>query len=104
MFEAAIKAELQQTIDEVVYEIVHYKDINDAIRIIGTMIVLQVKRKTDGTIDKYKARLVALGNQQLKEQFDKIKSPTARTASVKMLVAIQAKLNALSCVMDVKGA
>ena len=68
------------------------------------MLILQVKRRADGTIEKYKARLVALGNQQTADQFDAIKSPTARSATVKLLISLQAKLNAKSCVLDVKGA
>lgn len=103
-FEAAIEAELQQMIDEGVYEYIKYKNIGNKMRIIGSMIVLQVKRTPDGKIDKYKARLVALGNQQSRDQYGNIKSPTARSATVKMLMAIQAKIDGYSCVMDVKGA
>ncbi len=103
-FEEAINAELKQMVDEGVYEPISYKEIENKMRIIGSMIVLQVKRTPDGKIDKYKARLVALGNQQRRDQYGNIKSPTARSSTVKMLIAIQAKTNAYSCVMDVKGA
>jgi hypothetical protein len=74
------------------------------IKVIGSMLVLTVKRKPDGSIDKYKARLVALGNQQSANQYDAISSLFARSATVKLLIAIQAELGAKSCVMDVKGA
>ena len=68
------------------------------------MYVLQIKRKSDGSIDKYKARLVAFGNQQKGGSYNQIKSGTARTAAVKLLLSIQAKSNAKSIVLDVKGA
>lgn len=68
------------------------------------MIVLVVKRKPNGAIDKYKARLVALGNNQTTNSYDKIKAPTARNSSAKMIMSIQAKLNLKSCVIDIKGA
>jgi len=70
------------------------------------MMVLTIKRDPTrpGEIDKYKARLVALGNQQDPSTYDAIKSGTARSASVKLLMALQAKLGSFSVVMDVKGA
>jgi hypothetical protein len=68
------------------------------------MMILSVKRKIVATIDKYKARLVALGNQQKESSYDLIKSGTARGSTVKMLVALQAKTRAASMVLDIKGA
>ena len=68
------------------------------------MMILQLKRNPDGTINKYKARLVALGNQQTAESYNEISSCPARSASVKLLMAMQAKLNSVSAVLDVKGA
>ena len=44
--------------------------------VLGSMLVLVIKRKPDGTIDKYKARLVALGNQQKPDSYGDIKSAT----------------------------
>ena len=104
LFQKAIDDELKQLVEEGVYTEVDYNTIGSSTRIIGTMMVLQVKRTPEGKIDKYKARLVALGNQQTTDQYDWIKSPTARSATVKLLISLQAKLSAKSCVMDVKGA
>ncbi len=103
-FEKAMEAELKQLREDNVYEEVQLKEIEKGITPIGTMWVLTVKRHTDGKIDKYKARLVALGNQQKEDQYDRIKSPTARSSTVKMLISIQAKTKAKSCVLDIKGA
>ncbi len=55
--------------------------------------MLQVKRKTEGTIDKDKARLAAVGNQQSQDTFDAIKRPTARSATVKLLIRIHSLLD-----------
>ncbi len=104
MFQKAMDDELKQLRADHVYDEVQLNHIEKGIIPIGTMWVLTVKRNTDGTIDKYKARLVALGNQQKEDQYDKIKSPTARSSTVKMLISIQAKTKAKSCVLDVKGA
>ena len=59
--------------------------------LIGSMMVLQLKRNPDGSIDKYKARLVALGNQQGPSSYDRVKSGTTRSATVKLMVSLQAK-------------
>ena len=44
-----------------------------------------------GALDRVKARLCIHGNETDKYDFDDVKSPTARTASIKMLIAIMAK-------------
>ena len=103
MWEDAINKEYQQMIDEGVFEENKGKFPKGA-NIIGSMIVLTIKRNQDGTIDKYKARLVCLGNQQDESSYDCIKSGTARSATVKMLVSLQAKTGGVSMVLDVKGA
>jgi Reverse transcriptase (RNA-dependent DNA polymerase) len=102
----AIDKEYQQLFDEGVFEECLSQDIPMGIPIIGSMMVLTVKRDPTkpGEIDKYKARLVALGNQQHESTYDNIKSGTARSASVKLLISIQAILGSHSIVMDVKGA
>jgi hypothetical protein len=63
MFERAIKSELRQIRNE---EKAHeqnatsHVDLPRGANVIGSMMILSVKRKPDGTIDKYKARLVML--------------------------------------------
>ena len=103
-FKKAINAEYDQLEEEKVYQILNKNQIPFGVQILGTMMVLQIKRHPNGKIDKYKARLVVLGNQQRKDTYDKIKSPTARSSTVKLLISIQAKLNLYSLVIDVKGA
>ena len=66
---------------------------------------LYVKRNpTTGDIDKYKAIVVALGNQQDSSSYQDIRSSAARGSSRKLLIALQAALRWESMVLDVKGA
>ena len=96
---------MSQIVDEEgVLEFVKKKDIPEGVRPLGSMFVLSIKRKPNGEIDKYKARLVAFGNQQPSSSYGQIKSGTARSATVKLLISIQAKTGAVSMVLDVKGA
>ena len=107
LWEKAIKEEMDQMFDEKVFEesTYDYKNLPKNSNVVGSMFVLTIKRdKATGRIEKYKARLVALGNQQNSNSYDQVKSNTARGSSVKLLIALQAKLNAYSIVLDVKGA
>ena len=107
MFEAAIKDELYQiAIEEKAHDQkpMLFSQLPKGANVIGSIMILTVKRKPDGSIDKYKARLVALGNHQKESSYDMIKAGTARGSTVKMLVALQAKTQAVSMVLDVKGA
>ena len=106
-FKKAIDDEMDQLRKEGVYDgtYVKVKDLPPEVNLVGSMFTLVIKRDpTTGAIIKYKARLVALGNQQLESSYDAISSQTARGASVKLLIALQAKLKAYSMVLDVKGA
>ena len=102
-WEAAINEEYKQMYDEGVF--LNVKTIERGANIVGSMFTLNIKRdKTTGEIEKYKARLVALGNQQKPDSYKDINSKTVRSESVKTLLAIQAKTKAKSMVLDVKGA
>jgi hypothetical protein len=104
-WQKAIAAEIDQLeVDEDVFEFVDKNKLPKGAKVIPSMFVLQIKRLPNGMLDKYKARLVALGNQQSKDQYADISSPTARTSSVKLLISLQAKGDCASCVVDVKGA
>ena len=106
-FQEAIKEEYKQMLDDAVYgtKSMQYKDLPDGHNLLGSMFTLNVKRNpTTGEVDKYKARLVALGNQQDSSSYQDISSSTARGSSVKLLIALQAALRCESMVLDVKGA
>ena len=67
--------------------------------------VFKRKRKVDGSIDKYKARLVIKGYRQTKglDYFDTY-SPVMRINSIRMVLAIAALRNLEIHQMDVKTA
>ena len=101
---AAIQKELEQLELEKIWEVVttipHYaRD-----KVIPSHITLLKKRLADGTLDKYKARLVAGGHRQVCEEYSITTSPTARATSVKLLFSIAAKTGMHTRTFDVKGA
>ena len=65
-----------------------------------------LKRKThpDGRFDKYKARLVAGGDQQDKNLYDDLSSPTVSTSAVFAIAAICAVEKRHAAVVDIGGA
>ena len=82
-----------------------YSAIDQDSDLIGSMYICQIKRnKKTGNVEKYKVRLVALGNQQKRSSYDDIKSTNARLESVKLLMALKAKKGARHFTIDVKGA
>ena len=103
LWEKAINDEYNQMYEDNIFQSVN--KIEKGANIVGSMFTLSIKRdKTTGQIEKYKARLVALGNQQKPNSYKDVSSQTVRSASVKTLLAIQANTNAYSMVLDVKGA
>ena len=66
---------------------------------------MKVKRKADGSIDKYKARLMAKGfTQQEGIDYDETFSPVFRVASIRLIPTIVAQLDLELYHMDVKTA
>ena len=60
--------------------------------IVGSKWVFRIKRKADGTVDKYKARLVARGFSQIYGvDFFNTYSPVARLSSFRLILAIAAR-------------
>lgn len=105
-WDKAIAIEDQQMLDEGVFDTKGIADLTEDEKreAIRTHYELVAKRDSEGRIEKYKARLVANGNTQPESTYDDIKSPTARSASVKLAIAIAAKQGYKVRVFDVKGA
>jgi hypothetical protein len=73
--------------------------------IVGCKWVFRLKRKADGSVDKYKARLVARGFTQIHgvDYFDTY-SPVARLASFRLILAIAARNNWEAVAFDFNSA
>ena len=67
---------------------------------IGNKWVLKIKRKANGTIDKYNARLVTKEGIGYEETF----SPVVRFTSIRLILAIVASMDLELYQMDVKTA
>lgn len=72
---------------------------------IGCKWVYSVKLNSDGTLNRYKARLVALGNkQEYGVDFDETFAPVAKMTSIRTILAIAASNGWSLTQMDVKNA
>lgn len=74
-------------------------------KIIGSKWVYKIKRNPDGSVAKYKARLVARGfNQKYGIDFDENFSPVARYETVRLFLAIAASEQMQIAQIDIKNA
>jgi hypothetical protein len=101
-----INKELQQMIDKRVWTPVMYNKLTSVQRasIIRSSMFLKRKTHPDGRFDKYKARLVAGGDQQNKNLYDDLSSPTVSTSAVFTIAAICAHERRHAAVVDIGGA
>ena len=66
---------------------------------------MKVKRNADGTVDRFKARLVAQGYSQIHGiDYDEVFSPVAKYSSIRSLLALANAHNLEVHQMDVKTA
>lgn len=74
-------------------------------RAIPTMWVFKLKRKPDGSVERFKARLVVKGFMQREGiDYQEVYAPTARTDTFRVLMAVAAELDLEVHHMDVKTA
>jgi hypothetical protein len=74
-------------------------------KIVGSRWVFRVKRGPDGSIQKYKARIVAQGFTQTEGvDYDETFAPVAKFASLRVILAMAAEMNLEVHQMDVKSA
>ena len=65
-----------------------------SVKPIGSKWVFSTKLKADGSLDRYKARLVALGNrQEYGIDYKEIFAPVAKMTSVRTILVIDASLS-----------
>ena len=98
----AIKSEIDSILQNHTWELV---DLPPGCKPLGYRWIFKKKMKADGSIDKYKARLVIKGYRQREglDYFDTY-SPVTRITSIRMLLAIAALRNLEVHQMDVKTA
>ena len=74
-------------------------------KLIGHKWILKIKRNVDGTIEIYKARLVAMGYTQHEGiDYEETFSPVVKFTSIRLILAIIASMDLQLHQMDVKTA
>ena len=102
LWKEAIKSEIDSILQNHTWELV---DLPPGSKPLGSKWIFKRKMKADGTIDKYKARLVIKGYRQ-REGLDYFGtySPVTRITSIRMILVIAALRNLEVHRMDVKTA
>jgi len=76
-----------------------------SVKPLGSKFVFSIKLRSDGSIDRYKARLVVLGNkQEYGLDYDETFAPVAKMTTVRTILAIAASQAWPLHQMDVKNA
>jgi len=101
-----IMAELKQMVEKNVWHGVHARHLSKRERksIIRSSMFLRDKYQASGEFEKFKARIVAGGDQQDKTLYDDLASPTVVTAHVFALAGLAAKEDRLIATVDIGGA
>jgi hypothetical protein len=99
-------ADLKQMVDKGVWHGIKVSGLSIAQRraIIRSSMFLKDKYSASGVFDKFKARLVAGGDQQDKGLYENLSSPTAATSSVLTVMAIAASEGRNVITIDIGGA
>lgn len=98
---SAIHAELSELRERETWVLVPYPR---SARVLPCKVVLKVKRNTDGSIEKYKARIVALGCMQKANDHGETFSPGIDFTTIRIALAIAVWNRAYVHQMDVTGA
>lgn len=81
------------------------EDLPSGKKAIGSQWVFKVKFKSDGTMERYKARLVAMGNKQIEgEDYGETFSPVAKMGTIRLFLDIAVKRGWIIHQMDVHNA
>ena len=98
------KVALEEEIESIkVNQVWSLVDLPAGRKAIGNKWILKIKRKADGSIDRYKACLVVKGYTQKEGiDYEETFSPVVRFTSIRLLLAIVINLNLELHQMDVK--
>lgn len=98
----AMKNEIQSLHDQNVWDVVQRPSGK---HVIDCKWILRIKRNVDGTVNKFKARLVARGFSQIPGlDYSEISSPVVKRRTWRFLIAICVENNWLCNFIDVQGA
>ena len=84
------------------WRVIPRKEANGTIS--STRWVFDAKTGPDGQIDRFKARLVARGNEQSDDDFDETFAPVHRLDSLRILVAMAARCGLIAHILDAMNA
>jgi hypothetical protein len=98
----AMKEEIQSLKKNHVWELV---DCPENVNVVTNKWVLRIKRKPDGTVERYRARLVARGfSQKHGIDYNETYSPVVNTTTIRLLLAYATKERLKIAQFDVKTA
>nr|GEX08944.1 hypothetical protein [Tanacetum cinerariifolium] len=99
---SAMKAEMDALVSNQTWELVQKPP---GVKPMSSKWVYKVKQKVDGTVDRYKARLVARGcSQQVGLDYEDTFSPVAKITTIRVLLALAASKGQKLWQMDVHNA
>ena len=88
-WQAALDKEVQSMVDRGVYEFVPVSSLPRGAKLIPNKVVFKRKYRADGTLDKYKARIVAKGcAQKAGKDYSETFAPTAKFCSLRSLISL----------------
>ena len=87
----AFDAEIQSLNDNATWTLLPRKDIPRSARVLKCRVVFKIKRNADGTVERYKARVVAKGFlQRAGIDYAEVFSPVVHYETIRMLLALSA--------------